>query len=201
MPRLSNTVTRTWSPKYSSARRKSSCSQISSTFEMKGGTTSKSGPEPHCCHAIRCPSLIAYWTSGTSTDRIVAQARDRRAGVPLACDPEGCQSGRMGRPRKPLRSSGLRGFESHSFRRGSGPVLWRSVVPHTTICQETAHEADPGARELFKSSATAGCRQGHGTRRHRRCPVTASTRRLRPVPCPGIARTRSPLQRDRAPKH
>ena len=38
-----------------------------------------------------------------------------RATASLAAT-EGCQSGRMGRPRKPLRSSGLRGFESHSFR-------------------------------------------------------------------------------------
>ena len=44
---------------------------------------------PHCCHAIRCPSLMAYWTSGTSTDRIVAEARSR-----MPC-PTSVRPGRM----------------------------------------------------------------------------------------------------------
>ena len=58
---------------------------------------------------------------------------------------EGCQSGRMGRPRKPLWPPGHRGFESHTFRhrsyvRGLGIVAFRTtsapekpgVVPRTT---------------------------------------------------------------------
>lgn len=49
---------------------------------------------------------------------------------------EGCQSGRMGRPRKPLRSSGLRGFESHSFRQrigDCGSLLGRRLATHRVV--------------------------------------------------------------------
>ena len=38
--------------------------------------------------------------------------------APIACPAEGCQSGRMGRPRKPLWPPGHRGFESHTLRHG-----------------------------------------------------------------------------------
>lgn len=44
----------------------------------------------------------------------------------LAFPPEGCQSGRMGRPRKPLWPPGHRGFESHTFRR-----VMSQDIPHS----------------------------------------------------------------------
>ena len=39
---------------------------------------------------------------------------------PVASRPEGCESGRIGRSRKPLCSFGYRGFESHSLRGSAG---------------------------------------------------------------------------------
>src|SRR5215212_8449297 len=46
----------------------------------------------------------------------------------------------MGRPRKPLRSSGLRGFESHSFRSGPPAMSTTPIADHALIsdCRSVA---------------------------------------------------------------
>lgn len=64
-----------------------------------------------------------------------------RTGELVASHPEGCQSGRMGRPRKPLWPPGHRGFESHTFRVGA------QVSQHiSTICWRPSPASKTGAR-------------------------------------------------------
>ena len=50
------------------------------------------------------------------TRSLTLPAHGERKGPLVASTTEGCQSGRMGRPRKPLWPPGHRGFESHTFR-------------------------------------------------------------------------------------
>src|SRR5262245_25290429 len=67
IPRLSNSKTRTNRDSYSSTRRVSSCSQLSSTLETRPGIATSGGPEPNAWYAIRTPSrLTANRVSGTS---------------------------------------------------------------------------------------------------------------------------------------
>ena len=109
---------------------------------------------------------------GVLAAEAVAAARRllRRDGAPAtSARPEGCQSGRMGRPRKPLRSSGLRGFESHSFRfqvfgrplacarvRPIVPLSWDDVRSRPSVSTEFRGALLP--RLLPVSSRLGRCR-------------------------------------------
>ena len=60
-----------------------------------------------------------------------AGLRAKRSAVQasIGCAAEGCQSGRMGRSRKPLWPSGHRGFESHTFRHTPAAAERRAAAP------------------------------------------------------------------------
>src|SRR5215217_3867408 len=74
-----------------------------------------------------CPMCAgALWAA--RVDRLVYGAADLRAGATgadasLPSPAEGCQSGRMGRPRKPLWPPVHRGFESLTLRQPRVPCL------------------------------------------------------------------------------
>ena len=65
-----------------------------------------------------------------------APTLSERPGALVASPAEGCQSGRMGRPRKPLWPPGHHGFESHTFRHqvpdGQPPSGVCRVIPAVT---------------------------------------------------------------------
>jgi hypothetical protein len=106
------------------------------TWEVLG-KSSVLGHTPHIW--LKSPALVSegwvlttfkQWFTGHGPMRLErslwAWARRGMADFSLASTEEGCQSGRMGRPRKPLKSSGFRGFESHAFRH----VMLRDISGH-----------------------------------------------------------------------
>ena len=71
---------------------------------------------------MRRLDIARWWLDNAASWQPIQSSADnadaRRVSANLTC-PEGCESGRIGRSRKPLCPRGHRGFESHSLRHRS----------------------------------------------------------------------------------
>ena len=97
---------------------------------------------------------------GVGADPAGALLRDffanRRDVLELTSPPEGCESGRIGRSRKPLCPRGHRGFESHSLRRCQNHNV-RAVQTYLR-CQFAPSSGN--RRRSRRSSSTINDRRG-----------------------------------------
>ena len=105
--------------------------------------------------------------------------------------PEGCQSGRMGRPRKPLRSSGLRGFESHSFRRDKAPGGGTWLLVDRPIHLLTVIVTPVAALELVRTSGPCHITPSRTSTHEAYGAFRSTTSRTSATPWPGSARSGS----------
>ena len=127
-------------------------------------TTRTTGPVPWAAAPATCSATRRPTCSPAATpERAHGTACDRRRDPRLTSHPESCQSGRMGRSRKPLRLHGLRGFESLTLRQERNPCPCRGSVRFGAV-PDRAVTTGTGAGHRIAPGPTTQGRPGPGRR-------------------------------------